>query len=239
MTIKLEVDTKQLVKNLNGFLSNIKELTMPKTLDQISRAVFSITTKRFLIDIDNYSRRNPKKMHHIYEWGNIGNPNSRLFVLERSLVLNGSLVISSNFLPSKMPVPINPQLLIPGKTGKSVSKKSIFANKTNVMEAGTPVSFTAKRILAMMNGNDIAFISPGTKINILHPGGLLTKNAFATYMLDWYIKNGNAIMESSGLYERIDHDVSAILNLDNVRPYQIQQAVTMIADQIDTGDIVR
>jgi hypothetical protein len=237
MTVKLEINTKELVKNLDLFVSEIKELTKPKVLDEISRAIFSITTKRFLIDIDNYSRMNPKKMHHIYEWGNVGKPNSRLFVLERSLVLNGTLVISSNFLPSKMPVPINPELLTPGKTGKTVSKRNIFANKANIMESGTPVSFKAKRILAMMDGNEIAFISPGTQINILHPGGLQTRNAFATYMLEWYTKNGNTIMDSSGLYERISNDVSKVLSSSKPSAYKIQQAVTTIANQIDTGAV--
>ena len=83
MTVKLEVDTKQLVQDLDGFVSGIEELIKPAVLDQISRAVFSITGERFMIAADNYARMNPKKMHHVYEWGEIGNPKGRLFVLKR------------------------------------------------------------------------------------------------------------------------------------------------------------
>lgn len=237
--IKLEIDTAQLVQDLDGYVAEIEQLTKPKVLDQISRAVFTITSKRFLIDIDNYSRVNPKKMHHIYEWGKIGNSSGRLFVLERSSILDGTLLISSKFLPSKMPVPINPQLLIPGKTGKSVSKRSIFANKAEVMEKGTPVSFNAKKVLAIVGNEGAAFIAKGTRVNILHPGGLQTKNAFATYMLEWYTKNGTAIMDSSGLYERISNDVSVALSTNNFGPNEVQKVVTNIANQIDMGVIAK
>jgi hypothetical protein len=239
MTIKLEIDTKQLVKDLDGFVSGIEELVQPAVLDQISRAIFSITGERFMIDLDNYARLNPKKMHHIYEWGQVGNSNSRLFILERSNILNGDLLISTNFLPSRLPVPTNSKLLHAGKTGKTVSKKSIFANKAKIMEEGRPVSFTAKRILAFAGTNGIAFISPGTPINILHPGGLQTKNAFAEYLLEWYTKKGHIVIDSSGLYERIANDVSVVLNSNKPNALKIKKAITKIADQIDVGDIIK
>lgn len=239
MTVKLEVDTASLVKDLDSVLAGIKELTKPKVLNEISRAVFSITGKRFMIDIDNYARVNPKKMHHVYEWGNIGRSNSRLFELKRESMLNGTLIVASNFLPSKLPVPISPDLLMPGSTGKSVSRKNIFANKATVMESSTPVSFNAKRILAFMGNNGIAFIKPGTQINILHPGGIQTKNAFADYMLRWYTENGNAIMDSSGLYERIANDVSNVLSSSRNGIAQVQAAVTTIANQIDVGAVIK
>jgi hypothetical protein len=239
MTIKLEIDTNQLVKSLDDFTSSIEELTQPEVLDQISRAVFSITGERFMIDVDNYARMNKKAMHHVYEWGKVGDKTARLFVLERSAILEGTLIISANFLQSRMPVPINPELLIPGKTGKFVSKQSIFANKAEVMEAGTPVSFMAKKVIAMTGTDGVVFVAPGTKINILHPGGLQTKNSFSKYLLEWYTKNGNVILDSSGLYERIANDVALVLSSNNSGVAQIRQAVTAIADQIDTGVIIK
>ena len=239
MTVKLEVDTKQLVEALDDLTVGLQELTKPKVLDQISRAVFTITGERFVVDVDNYARLNPKKMHHVYEWGKIGDKNARLFVLERASVLDGTLLITTNFLKSKMPVPINPALLNPGKTGRVVSKSSIFANKAEVMEAGNPVSFQAKRVLAFMGNNGIAFIAPGTQINILHPGGIQTRNAFPEYLLEWYTKKGNAIMDSSGLYERIANDVSNVLNSSNSGAAAVQQAVTRIADSLDNGGVIK
>jgi hypothetical protein len=239
MTLKLEINTRQLVEGLDDLIAGIEQLTEPAALNEISRAVFSITGERFMIDIDNYSRMNKKSMHHIYEWGKVGEKSGRLFILERSAMLDGTLLISTSFLPSRLPVPISPELLTPGRTGKTVSKRSIFANKAEVMEKGAPVSFMAKRILAMSGGTGAAFIAPGTQINILHPGGIKTRGAFAAYILDWYTKNGNTIMDSSGLYERIANDVSKVLSSNNSGAVEVQKAVALIANQIDTGTVIR
>jgi hypothetical protein len=239
MTLKLEIDTNNLKADLNEFAASLEEVTGPGVLDAISRAVFSITGQRFMIAIDNYSRKNPKKMHHVYEWGKVGNKTKRLFVLERSIMINGNLVITTNFLPSKLPVPINKELLKPGSTGKVVSKKSIFANKAKVMEAGTPVSFTAKRVLSIVGNNGIAFIAPGTKINILHPGGLQTKNSFASYIIEWYTKNAGLIMDSSGLYQMIGDEVSKVMNSNNYGVSEVRLAVENVVEKFDKGVIIK
>jgi hypothetical protein len=239
MTVSLEIDTKQLVQELDVFIFSMKEMTKPKALENISKAVFSITGKRFMIDIDSYSKRNPKKMHHLYEWGKIGNSNARLFMLERSSMINGNLEISTNFLKSKMPVPVNPELLKPGKTGKSVSSKSIFRDKAQVMESGSKVSFTAQKILAFMGSDGIVFVSPGTQINILNPGGVQTKNALAIYMLDWYTRKGHQIMDSSGFYEKIINDVSKVLNSKNPTPDKVRLAIFETTNSIDTGSVIK
>lgn len=239
MTVKLNVNAAQIGKDLSEWMGGIKELTSPTVLTQLSRAVFSLTGERFAIDVDNYARLNPKKMHHVYEWGKVGNKTKRLFVLERSIMINGNLVITTNFLPSKLPVPINKELLKPGSTGKVVSKKSIFANKAKVMEAGTPVSFTAKRVLSIVGNNGIAFIAPGTKINILHPGGLQTKNSFASYIIEWYTKNAGLIMDSSGLYQMIGDEVSKVMNSNNYGVSEVRLAVENVVEKFDKGVIIK
>ena len=239
MTIRLEVDTRDVVENLNGIISSLDELLKPNILNEISKAAFSITGKRFMIDIDNHARLNPKAMHHIYEWGGIGDPNSRLFVLERMLMLNGTLVINTEFLPSKKPVPINKKLLMRGSTGKIVSKKSIFSNKVKVMENGNPISFNTKRILTIVGNNGIAFISPGTQINILHPGGLKTKNSFANYLLEWYTKKAHIVLDSSGLYENLTNSVAGVLNQDRPNPAKIELAVTKVVNKIGLEVIIK
>lgn len=239
MTVRLEIDTKQLVNSLDNLSVGLKELTSPTVLTEIARATFSITGERFMVDVNNYAKRNPKKMHHVYEWGGVGDSTKKLFVLKRDRILYGELIVSANFLPSRMPVPINPELLTPGRTGKSVSRQSIFRNKAEVMEIGNPVSFEAKRILAFMGNNGIAFIAPGTQIKILHPGGVQTKNAFTQYMTDWYYSRGNVVMDSSGYYDRLANDVSNALNLKGSSVSNVRAAVRKISDTIDTGDIIK
>lgn len=214
-------------------LSAIKELARPSVLTEIAKAVFSITTERFVVAADNYARANPKKMHHVYEWGQIGLPSGRLFVMERQSVLNGMLVINTNFLPSRLPVPINPELLIPSRTGKVVSSRSIFAEKATVMEEGRSVSFVAKKILAFVGSDGMVFIKPGKQINILNPGGKGVKNAFAEFMLSWYLEHGTDIMNSSGLYERIANDVSIELSKNGSNINTVRRAVANIVQSSD------
>lgn len=235
--IQLQIDTKAMIEELDNKISGIKELTSPSVLQEIAKATFTITGKRFVIDLDNYARRNPKKMHHIYEWGGVGKAESRLFVLERASILYGDLVVNTKFLPSKLPVPISPELLTPGPTGKVVSRRSIFSDKAAVMEKGAKVSFAAKRILAFADSQGIAFIAKGTTININHPGGLQTKNAFATYMLDWYTKNGNVVMDASGFYERIQLETENALNVTGAGATQVRQAVARAAEAAGQGKV--
>lgn len=226
MTLKLEIDTKQLVQGLDDLVIGIDQLVKPKALEQISRAVFSITGERFMVDIDNYSRANPKKMHHVYEWGKVGEPSGRLFVLERNSVLNGSLIINAKFLPSRMPVPINPELLQQGKNGKIVTRRSIFADKATVMEEGRSVSFTAKRILSFVGDSGLVFVKPGTQINILHPGGKGVNGAFSEFLLEWYTNNGYSAMDNSGFFEKISNNVSIALNQNNATINTVKRAVS-------------
>ena len=223
--ISLEVNTKQIVSELNGFVANIKQLTNPSVINELSKGIFSITGKRFVIAVDSYARSNPKKMHHVYEWGQIGQPEGRLFVIERSSIIDGSLIIGSKFLKSSLPVPINPLLLTPGNTGKTVTSRSIFSNKASVMEDGKSVSFVAKKILSFVGSEGLVFVSPNTQINILNPGGRGVKGAFAEFMLAWYTENGNTIMDNSGFYEKISNDVSIALNQKDANINTVKKAV--------------
>lgn len=223
--ISLEINASNVATQLSNYLNNIKQITKPVVVDEISKAVFTITAERFVLSADKYARSNPKKMHHVYEWGEIGNPESRLFVLKRSYILEGKILIGTNFLPSKLPVPINPELLIPGSTGKVVTRKSIFKDKASVMESGQSVSFTAQRILSFVGDSGLVFIKPGTTINILNPGGVGTKNAFAEYLLSWYTDFAGESIDSSGLYEKLSNDITIALNGNSVNINTVKNAV--------------
>ena len=224
--ISLEINAAAVNEEINNFMNNIKEITKPSVVTQLSKAIFTITGEDFVAATDRYARANPKKMHHVYEWGKIGDPSGRLFVLKRSHILNGNLMINANFLPSKMPVPINPELLVPGPTNKVVTSKSIFADKANVMEEGHSINYTAKKILAFVGNSGIVFIRPGKQINILHPGGTGVRGAFAQFMSEWYMQNGYASIENSGFYEKISKDVSIALNKKNANINTVRKAVT-------------
>jgi len=229
--IKLTIDNSNFINKIKSYTNAVEELTKPSVVDEVAKAAFAITGEKFVLDLDRYAAQNPKKMHHVYEWGNVGNPKARLFVVERLAILNGSLTVSYSFLPSRTPVPVPPEMLAPGRTGKSVQAKNIFRDKARVMEEGAPITFSSQRVLAFLGSNGPTFVAPGTIINILNPGGVESKNAFADYMVEWYSMNPNKIMQSSGFYEALIKDASKAIN-DGQGVAGVIKAAKALADKV-------
>jgi hypothetical protein len=236
--IKLSIDHKT-IGNINKEITNkingIAEINKPEILDKIAQVAFEITGNSFVKAVDRYAVRNAKSMHHIYEWGQMGNPAARLFEIKRSPIINGRTAISSNFKISKTPVPIDPSLLIPGKTGKYVTSKNIFKNKAAVMEAGLPISYTAQKMLAFAGKQGNVFLRPGTIVNIKNPGGIATKNAFSKFMLEWYNLNIESIMQESGIYERIANEASTTLNKNGAGAQELKSSVQQAIVSMSSG----
>jgi len=229
--IKLTINSSNLTNKLNELSGSIKELVSPIVLQEVAKAAFMITGKRFVLDVDRYSAQNPKKMQHVYEWNELGSPNGRLFIIERLGILNGNLTISYRFLPSRIPVPIPPEMTTPGPSGRSVQKQNIFRNKAQVMEDGQPITYTTSRMLAFLGTNGPTFIRPGTLVNILNPGGIEAKNAFADYMVQWYTDNANLVMQSSGFYDQIvSESAAAISNGQGISA--VRQIASSLANKV-------
>ena len=214
----------------------IEELTKPRTLEEIAKASFTISGKKFVAAVDRKAKIFPKKYHHVYEWNQVGSPNARLFTLKRAKISGGGhLVISAEFKTSNRPVPIPRALTTPGKTGKYVNKKHIFANKAQVMENGLPIRFQTSRTIAFLAGQGITFVPEGKVINILNPGGKLVRGAFKQLALQWYRDNYSHAVDSSGIFKNIENKLSFILNNKNAGPVQARQAIKEIAERYSEG----
>jgi hypothetical protein len=239
--IQLTINPKQienLFAEIDLKLVGIKSLISPTVTEEIAKAAFTVTGKRFVRAVDSFATSNPKRMHHVYEWKMVGRPSARLFVLERESILNGTLAINVGFLQSKVPVPIPSELLSPGNTGKSVTSRTIFRDKASVMEAGKPVSFTAKKIITFLGTNGQTFVQPGTVINILNPGGVQVKDSFQKFMLDWYQNNSESIMQSSGMYETMVNNVAIELNKNKAGAKEVRAAVKNVASMYSEDKVV-
>ena len=228
--LKLTIDSKVFLSQINEKIDAVKELASPKTMQEVSKAAFSITGRKFVLAVDRYAALNPKRMHHVYEWNRIGDPLARLFVIERSSILNGDLVISSSFLPSRVPVPVPAELRTAGPTGKMVTSNNIFRNKADVMERGQPVTFDTIRIITFLGSQGQMFFQPGTRVTINNPGGIQTRDAFRDFMVEWYTENVQSVMDSSGLYETIVDEASKIINTGNGGVTQVRKAVQSIVN---------
>jgi len=237
--IKLSISKKSveaLNREIDLKVKAINHMKQPEFLNEIAKAVFVILGEKFVLAVDRFSVTNPKRMHHIYEWNKVGSPSARLFVLNKEILINGSMTIRTQFKPSKTSVPINPELLSPGPTGKIVSKKNIFKDKAQIMEEGRAVHYQTKRMLAFM-GSDlgIKFIRPGTTVNINNPGGKHVKGSLAIFMSAWYNKNAQTIIDSSGLYERIANETAKVLSKNNAGISDVKAVTQQIVNSIVAG----
>lgn len=230
--IKLTISKDVFMAQILEKISALEELLSPTVMQEIAKGAFTILGERFVLAVDRESVRNPKKLHHIYEWGKIGNPEGRLFVIERAGILGGTLIINTSFLPSRLPVPIPKDLQTPGPTGKYVSSKNIFKYKAEVMEKGVPISFNVKNIITFLGSEGQVFVSPGKTITIMNPGGIQTKNAFRDFMVTWYSENSNTVMSSSGIYEKIAQDTAIIVSSGEGTRTAVRQAITQIVNSI-------
>lgn len=230
--IKLTINKDVFISEIQQRIDAAKELVAPTVLQEIAKASFTILGERFVTAVDREAVRNPKKLHHVYEWGKLGSPSGRLFVIRRSGILGGTLVMSTSFTASRAPVPIPPELQNPGATGKSVTARSIFKNKAEVMEAGNPVSFEAKRIITFLGTEGQVFVKPGTRITIMNPGGMQTKNAFRDFMVSWYTEHSAIIMDASGYYEKVASEAAAVITAGGGIS-AVRQAVARITNSIE------
>ena len=233
--IKLSINKQNLddlYKELTLKSMGAKELTAPSVLNEVGKAAFVILGQKFMLAADRYAVSNPKSMHHVYEWNKLGNPKSRLFMLERSKIMSGTILINSTFLPSKSYVPIKSE----GATGSSKRSfslsKHIFKNKAVIMEEGKAVRFKAQKTLSFFADNDQVFVAPGTIINIMNPGGVGAKHSFSKFLTEWYTKNAHSIIDSSGLYSRIVNEAAIALNKKNAGAAEVKFAARKVSNSI-------
>ena len=228
--LQLKIEDKVFLSQLTDKIDAIKELASPTVMQEIAKAAFVITGEKFMNAVDREAVKNPKAFHHVYEWGRLGSPDGRLFILERRGILNGSLDIETSFLPSR--VPVQSEISRTGRMPRTSNSTNIFRYKAEVMESGQQVNFTTNQTTPI--GVD-GFVAPGTRINILNPGGVQTKNSFGKFMVDWYVDNLNSIMETSGLYERIEREVAMVLTKKNPTKAEVRSIVASIANSITGG----
>lgn len=164
-----------LVQYTNGFLEETKEKE-----SKVTARIADLSIDGFYEYLDQLARVNPGMLHHVYEWGRVGDPNSRLFELKKALSSKNA-VISSEFLQSEVP---------------SNSSNEPFYNKAAVMEEGLPIIIQEVRAQALffeIDGEEYFRAGP---IVIQNPGGPDVRGSFVeqfeefynTYLEDVYLR---------------------------------------------------
>jgi hypothetical protein len=170
--IRSRIKADDLIKKLNNTVKYssgiVSELNKSKAL--LNQKVGSTSIAAFYNYLDGLARSHPGMLHHVYEWGEIGNPMERLYDL--SLAINKtSAVIDADFLQSNT---------------ASEDGGEPFYNKAIVMEEGIPVTINEKNAKALaftIDGEEYFRVGP---ITIANPGGQATRGSFVQAFNEFY-----------------------------------------------------
>jgi len=214
---------------INSKVKQMEIVVSPISLTEISKAIFTITTKKFLKDLTIAALSDPKRYHHLYEWGDVGKENRKLFLLKRSSVKYGNLTIDIIPLKSTKPVPVNPALSNPGPTGKKVTARSIFRNKMEIMEENNPIHMvTKKTIVFSPDGTNMVFVPAGRVIDIANPGGPKTTHALRDFSKIWYDTKAPIVINNSRLIQQIGNEVAKIINTQGSSPEMVYKSIKRV-----------
>lgn len=152
--------TKQLtnlVEYMQGFVEQAK-----REESTVTKAVAAMSVEGFYDYMDSLARVHPDMLHHVYEWGQVGNPNARLFELKTALA-GDKAVITAELLESRT--------IQPGSNEP-------FREKAEIMEEGIPVTINevnAEALFFQIDGEEYFRLGP---ITIENPGGEATRGSF-------------------------------------------------------------
>jgi hypothetical protein len=141
-----------------------------KNQDLLNRKVGEESVDTFYDYLDGLARSHPGMLHHVYEWGQVGDPMGRLFDLTMSSNKT-SAVITADLLESRVPSPTSTEP---------------FYDKAQIMEDGQTVTINqveAKALFFEIDGEEFFRSGP---IVIANPGGEATRGSFLEAFDEFY-----------------------------------------------------
>jgi hypothetical protein len=225
-------------ETLNDKVLAVEEVSSPRTKTQVAKAVFTITSKRMIVDFSKRANISPQKYSHMFEWEGNGKPEKKLFIIRRERVLNGVMIVNIKYKKSSKFVPIPPQLLQPGAKGKSVKTRNVFANKAEVMESGKPVSFSTKGYIAFLSkDSNITFLPPRTNVVIRNPGGKAATGSFDRFVETWYATKVDTVVTQSNLFQNMGKEIARTMNNAKVSAPAVREAIRVVTEKYAQGVI--
>lgn len=228
-------DILNIESELNLKVGGIKELSNKAVLEELANAVFTLSAQSFVKAMNIEAKGNPQTYHHIYEWNKVGLSSGRLFFLYKESNAGGKLIIKPGFIKSKTKVPVAPELLSPGRTGKTVASRHIFKDKASIMESGKPIIYRTSKPTPIPGGGKLSFVAAGTVIRNYNPGGKKVKGSFEKFYNNWFSSKVNSVINSSGIMDKIDLEIAKVLNQKKAGPTEVRNAIINLLKQYSKG----
>jgi len=189
--ITAKFNTKDFTKVVNNVISYSNEFMKEAKLNErkIAKEIADSSIEGFYLYLDGLARMHPGMLHHVYEWGQVGDPFARLFELN-SQISGKAVKVSAEFLDSDS---------IPS-TGTEP-----FIDKAEVMEYGETVVVTEKEAQALffeIDGEEVFVRGP---IVIPNPGGEAVRGSFVEAFNEFYESYFTQVyLKSINLYKEIE-----------------------------------
>lgn len=155
LTVRL--DAKELIRSLSnsvdysyGFFEGIEQEKL-----SFNRTLGGYVVEALEKYIDARARANPQSLHHMYEWGAVGNDNARLFKFNVNATRN-FISFNGKFLQSKVPSP---------------TSNEAFSDKASIMENNISIIIEPKNSEVLVFETDGETVFTTKSIFIEHPGG--------------------------------------------------------------------
>jgi hypothetical protein len=186
----VSMDTRSFTAQMNnivnysfGFLEGVQK-GKKIFLDKLGKGVIEALAQ--YVDVE--ARSNPKALHHVYEWNQVGSPTSRLFNLNYT-VSNLGLSINSTFRQSRS---VSENMTVP------------FYNKAKIMEDGIPVTIAPTKSQVLRFNGPSGDVFTKKPITVTNPGGDEVYGSFEATVDEFILRYfKQSFIRASGLYEYI------------------------------------
>lgn len=139
--INLSVDYGPMREYLDINAALIKYMERPQTMDRWTWAMGISTSTAFGQYADVMAMVNPEQLGHMYDWGELGDPEGRLWNMILAPISNGNQVLDYTFKEAVAPNPHGESMT--GIEGDRRQEEShVFRWKAPVMELGIAVSIS-------------------------------------------------------------------------------------------------
>lgn len=188
--ITANFNAKKMIKTINNIVDYSSEFLeeSKRSKNKIAKGIADAGVEGFYLYLDGLARMHPGMLHHVYEWGQVGDPFGRLF--ELSVSIKGGAEVSAEFLQSST---------------TSTYSDEPFYDKAEIMEAGDTIIVSEKEAQALffeVDGEEVFVKGP---IVISNPGGEAVRGSFVNAFNDFYRSYFSEVyIKSINLYREIE-----------------------------------